>query len=111
MNRIPNHLNLCIILLISLISCSQEDRIKEKPIIFNELRNQLTLDYMAERYDVVQEFPNIDPKIIVLHWTVFPTLEEAFEAGYVFQNDRYDFDHLLIPLHGFPRYEELVRPK
>ena len=44
------------------------------------MRNQLTLEYMEERYDVVQDIPNIDPKIIVLHWTVFPTLEESYEA-------------------------------
>ena len=80
MNRLLKHSILNIILLISLISCSQENRIKEKPIIFNEFRNQLTLEYMEERYDVVQEIPTIDPKIIVLHWTVFPTLEESYEA-------------------------------
>ena len=67
-------------MLISLSSCSQDTRIKDKPIVFNELRDQLTLEYMAQRYGIIQEEPAIDPKIIVLHWTVFPTLEQAFEA-------------------------------
>ena len=67
-------------MLLALVSCSQENRIKDKPIIFNELRDQLTLKYMAERYGIIQEEPVIDPKIIVLHWTVFPTLEQSFDA-------------------------------
>ena len=80
MNRKINHIALHLFLLVSLLSCSQENRIKDKPIIFDELRKQLTLEYMADRYDLSPEEPEIDPKIVVLHWTVFPTLEEAFEA-------------------------------
>ena len=80
MNNLFKNSSVYVFLLISLLSCSQEHKILEKPIIFNDLRNQLTLEYMTERYGVVQEVPDIVPKIVVLHWTVFPTLEEAYEA-------------------------------
>lgn len=68
------------ILMVCIKGCSQQERILEKPIVFNDLRMQMTLEYMEERYGLIKEEPTIDPKIIVLHWTVFPTLEEAFEA-------------------------------
>ncbi len=52
----------------------------DKPIIFNEERKQLTLEYLSDRYGLEQKLPVIDPKMIVLHWTVIPTLEASFEA-------------------------------
>lgn len=54
----------------------------DKPIIFDTKRKQLTLDYLSERYGLHQSTPTIDPIMIVLHWTVFPTMEEAFAAFY-----------------------------
>ena len=63
-----------------LCACQNANRIVEKPIVFNEERAQLSLEYLDERYGIVQDSPTIEPKMIVLHWTVFPTLEEAFEA-------------------------------
>jgi len=39
-------------------------------------------------------------------------LKQAFVEGFIFIIfDRYDFDPELIPLHGYPPYEEFVRPK
>ncbi len=63
-------------------SCDQKNRIISKPIVFDEQREQLTLEYMAERYGLEADNPIIKPRMIVLHWTVFPTLEESFEAFY-----------------------------
>jgi N-acetyl-anhydromuramyl-L-alanine amidase AmpD len=60
-------------------SCKTETVIVDKPIVFDEERKQLTLDYLSDRYDLEQEQPNITPKMIVLHWTVIPTFEESFE--------------------------------
>ncbi len=54
--------------------------IVDKPIIFDETRKELTLEYLQNRYGLKKEIPTIDPKMIVLHWTVIPTLEESFEA-------------------------------
>ena len=80
MNKSLSRISFHIFLFTALIGCSQQEKIIEKPIIFDELRKKLTLEYMADRYDLLQEEPTIDPKIVVLHWTVFPTLEETFEA-------------------------------
>ena len=73
---------LIIIIVMSVLGsgCNETNRIVEKPIIFDEKRNQLTLEYMAERYGIKKDSPTIEPRMIVLHWTVFPTLEESFEA-------------------------------
>ncbi len=60
--------------------CKGTKRIVEKPIVFDEQRSQLTLEYMAERYGIKKDTPTIEPRMIVLHWTVYPTLEESFEA-------------------------------
>jgi len=53
--------------------------IVDKPIVFNEERKQLTLDYLSNRYGIEKDEPTISPKMIVLHWTVIPTFDESFE--------------------------------
>ncbi|WP_400073252.1 N-acetylmuramoyl-L-alanine amidase [Zobellia russellii] len=55
-------------------------KIVDKPIIFDETRRQLSLEYLKDRYGLEQSKPTINPKMIVLHWTVIPSLEESFEA-------------------------------
>lgn len=67
-------------MVIILLSCSASKEIENKPIVFNQERVELTREYLLERYGLQQESPYISPKMIVLHWTVIPTLEEAFEA-------------------------------
>ncbi|QCX00057.1 N-acetylmuramoyl-L-alanine amidase [Aggregatimonas sangjinii] len=63
-------------------SCFVPKEIIDKPILFDAERRQLSLDYLSDRYGLQQEEPTIDPKMIVLHWTVIPTLEESFETFY-----------------------------
>ena len=65
------------IVLIGLFSCSSSKTIVERPITFNEERKVLTLQ---NRYGLEQDSPEIDPKMIVLHWTVIPTFEKSFAA-------------------------------
>ena len=67
-------------MVIILLSCSASKEIENKPIVFNQERVELTREYLLERYGLQQESPYIFPKMIVLHWTVIPTLNEAFEA-------------------------------
>nr|WP_276499339.1 peptidoglycan recognition family protein [Pontibacter litorisediminis] len=55
-------------------------QIVEKPIVFDAERKQLSLEYMQARYNMQQDAPYIEPKIIVLHWTAIPTLERSFAA-------------------------------
>ena len=55
-------------------------KIIDKPIVFNEEREQLSLQYIKDRYLLERDTPIVDPKIIVLHWTAIPTLEASFNA-------------------------------
>lgn len=52
----------------------------KRPIIFDDLRRQLSLQYLSERYGLEQNEPTITPKMVVSHWTVIPTLEATFNA-------------------------------
>ena len=61
--------------------CSRAQlNINEKPIIFDDKRISLTLEYLSDRYDLHQTEPTIEPRMIVLHWTVYSTLDKSFEA-------------------------------
>ena len=71
---------LIVFLAIIFLSCSATRGIKYKPIVFDQERAELTSAYLLEHYAIQQESPDITPKMIVLHWTVIPTLDEAFEA-------------------------------
>ena len=56
----------------------------KKPVTFDAQRKQLSLQYLKERHAIVTDQINIDPKIIVIHYTVIPTLEgtmRAFQAS------------------------------
>lgn len=69
------------VLLLASFGCSQ-NRIIEKPILFDDERTSLSLQYMEERYGIKKEYPTIEPRMIVVHWTQIPTFEESFEAFY-----------------------------
>lgn len=71
---------LAVLILALLLSCSASRKIVDKPIIFNEERNQLTIQYLKDRYGLEQESPSIVPMMIVLHWTAIPTFEGSFDA-------------------------------
>lgn len=72
---------LVLISIISIIgSCAIKKEIVERPIVFNEQRTTLTLEYLSERYNLNQESIEITPKMIVLHWTAIPDLQKSFEA-------------------------------
>lgn len=71
---------LCLLVLV--LSCSVQREIIDKPIIFNQERTNLTLEYLSDHYGLEQREPTIEPKMVVLHWTVIPTLEKSFEAFY-----------------------------
>ena len=66
--------------LVLVVSCSVSKEIMDKPIIYNNERKEMTLKYLSDRYGLEQGTPEIVPKMIVLHWTVVPTLEKSYEA-------------------------------
>jgi N-acetyl-anhydromuramyl-L-alanine amidase AmpD len=74
-----NNFLLFLIIFLSLASCNTL-KIIDKPITFDEERYNLTLEYLEHHYNLKQNDPTIIPKMIVVHWTVIPTLEKSFEA-------------------------------
>lgn len=63
-----------------LVSCKGMRSIINRPIVFDANRKALTLEYLEQRYGLFQKEPTINPKMIVLHWTVIPTMEKTFQA-------------------------------
>ncbi|MEQ7802454.1 peptidoglycan recognition family protein [Pedobacter sp. ASV1-7] len=55
-------------------------RIFDKPIVFDEERKQLSLEYLEKRHGLKQTEPTIKPIMVVLHWTVIPSIEQTFNA-------------------------------
>ncbi|MEH6680171.1 MAG: peptidoglycan recognition family protein [Sediminicola sp.] len=72
----------CILLVCILLvsSCKMAHHIVDRPIVFDDQRTQLTLDYLRTRYGLEQREPTIVPRMIVLHWTVIPNLEASYRA-------------------------------
>lgn len=66
-------------------ACGTSKQIVNKPIVFDEERIQLTKEYLSTRYGLEQDKPIIVPKMIVLHWTAIPTLQQSFDAFYTSQ--------------------------
>lgn len=83
MSLIPLDLMKYSLILLSLLlcfSCATQQTIIDKPIHFDQQRDDLTKGYLKERYDISQETTAITPRMIVLHWTEIPTLEASFKA-------------------------------
>lgn len=77
-------------------SCLDPKIIHDKPIQFNQERIQLTQKYQRSHYGIKGPSIEIEPKMIVLHWTCLPTLALAFKV----------FDPPQFPQHS-PRRAEL----
>jgi hypothetical protein len=66
-----------------LTGCAAGGReIADKPIQFDNVRSELSLQYLYDRYGIAQSVPAIDPKLVVIHHTVIPTMQETYEAFY-----------------------------
>jgi N-acetylmuramoyl-L-alanine amidase len=59
---------------------AQTFRIFEKPILFNEEREALSLEYLKNRHGIEKESAIIEPTMVVVHWTAVPTLEATFDV-------------------------------
>lgn len=55
-------------------------RVFEKPIVFDDERKILSLEYLEKRHGLKQIEPVIRPVMVVLHWTAIPTVEQTFNA-------------------------------
>jgi len=75
-------LALMVVFLLIFCSCEVSREILYKPIQFDKERQELSLQYMAERYGMVRDTPVIEPRMIVIHHTVIPTMQRTYEVFY-----------------------------
>ncbi len=71
-----------LLVLLAGAGCQDSDptfRIFEKPIIFNEEREQLSLEYMKVRHGIDAERAVIDPRMVVVHWTAVYSIEDTYD--------------------------------
>ena len=59
-------------------SCYDPQVINQKPIQFDKQRIALTREYQLTHYGIDSDSIEIEPKMIVLHWTCIPSLEVTF---------------------------------
>ncbi len=60
--------------------CSKSLHLVDRPIVFDEEREQLSRQYMKERHGMSTGQATIVPRMVVVHWTAIPTLEKSFQA-------------------------------
>ena len=64
-----------------LLGCSSyQPAVVDRPVPFGPDRKALTREYLREHYALEAEDEEISPRMVVLHWTAIPTLEESYEA-------------------------------
>lgn len=59
---------------------AQTFRTFNKPVVFDEQRKTLSIQYLKKRHGIIQDSAIIVPRMIVLHWTAIPTLEQSFDV-------------------------------
>lgn len=64
--------------LVHAYSCHDSQIIHKAPIQFNEERFALTQQYQLTHYGIDSKSIEIEPRMIVLHWTCIPTFEATF---------------------------------
>lgn len=67
-------------LVLLLMACGGSKKIVDKPIVFDQERLELTKQYLATRHGLISDSPTITPRMIVLHWTVIPTMQQTFDV-------------------------------
>jgi N-acetyl-anhydromuramyl-L-alanine amidase AmpD len=58
---------------------TNEFKIVSKPIDYSQERVRLSLEYLKDHHNIVQNSPTISPKIIVLHYTAGGTVETNYK--------------------------------
>lgn len=63
-------------------SCSPKStfRIIDKPITWNQEREELSLKYLKDRHGLEQKTATISPKMVVVHWTAIDNIEMTFDV-------------------------------
>lgn len=76
-------------------SCYDPQEIIQKPIQFDKQRQKLTRQYQLNHYGIDSQSIDIEPKMIVLHWTCIPSLNVTFRV----------FDSPMLPKNSLRRNE------
>ncbi|NNJ72667.1 MAG: N-acetylmuramoyl-L-alanine amidase [Enterobacterales bacterium] len=65
-----------------LVACGPKTDIliTQKPINFDSNREALSIQYLKERHGITQDNAQIEPRMVVVHWTVTPTFDKTFKA-------------------------------
>ena len=79
-SALPRFAVLCTLMLICLGSFAQEMNIIDKPIVYDSVRIQLSLQYLQDRHNITQNTTQIEPIMIVLHWTDSKTMMSTFNT-------------------------------
>lgn len=82
--------------LVHAFSCHDPQAILQAPIQFDEERIALTQQYQLTHYGINSKSIEIEPRMIVLHWTCIPTFEATFRT----------FNPAAFPKHS-PRQKDL----
>lgn len=73
----------CLLLFLFIaFSCSPKAtfRIIDKPITWNDEREQLSLQYLKERHGLEKTEATIEPQMVVVHWTAIANIEVTFDV-------------------------------
>lgn len=62
------------------VAFAQKPTIIQKPITYDQERENLSLQYLWERYGMRRDAATIDPKMIVVHWTAIADLEASYRT-------------------------------
>ena len=65
------------------ISCATSQatfRIFDKPVTWNAEREELSLKYLKDRHGLEKETANIEPQMVVVHWTAINSVEVTFDV-------------------------------
>jgi len=75
--------------------------------VIQELKtNDKPLNKGSYKYALARIYSALNEKELAIEY-----LKQAFNEGMGFDFGKYDYDEDLVPLHGYPAYEEFVKPK
>jgi N-acetyl-anhydromuramyl-L-alanine amidase AmpD len=57
-----------------------ELKIVQRPIVFDQEREKLSLQYLHQRYAMKQSEATITPRMVVVHWTAINSLKDSFKV-------------------------------
>ncbi|WP_353546865.1 N-acetylmuramoyl-L-alanine amidase [Rhinopithecimicrobium faecis] len=55
-------------------------QIEQRPITWNEEREQLSIEYLKNRHGIAQNSAIIKPTMVVVHWTAVMSLDRTFQV-------------------------------